>query len=119
MTKKTIGTIVVSILIMLAVLAVVAVVRSWRGDDPIAFTATVGDKFKLHVENYSDTTLIVNHITVVTSGGAIIHEEDIRVTDGYLYVNAPIIWRHGEEVTVLVGCTYGSVNFVRQVARFL
>jgi len=116
MTKKMIGTSVVLILIMLAV---VAAVRSRSGDDPIAFTATAGDKFKLYVENYSDTTLIVNHITVITSGGAIISQENIRVTNGALYVKAPIAWRPGEDATVMVGCTYGSINFVRQVTRFL
>lgn len=111
MKRKTFAWIVV---VMAFVIAAIGCSK-----DPIAFTATVGEELTIHIENYSDTTLVVNHIAVITSSGAVMTPEDIRITNGALCVKAPIVWRAGEEATVIIGCTYGSVNFTRQVTKFI
>lgn len=113
--KKKIGTLVALILVLAAVVA--ATTRNEH--DPIVFTAYAEADLTLHIENYSDATLVVNHITIITSNGIRTTQKNIRVTNGSLYVHAPLTWRAGEEVVVMVGCTYGKVSFVRQVTKFL
>ncbi len=114
--RKTLGLIAVFMLILVALVAAVSAMKT---NDPIVFRATTGDGFDLYISNTSDTTLVINHITVITSRGVITSEQSVRVTNGSLNVKAPIEWRAGEEAIVMVGCTYGRVNFVRQVTKFL
>lgn len=116
MTRRTFAWTVTVIAIAIAL---IAAKQYTKRDDPIAFTATVGEELKIYIENYSDTTLVVNHITVITSSGAVMTLEDIQITNGALWVNAPIVWRNGEEATIMVGCTFGAVNFVRQVTTIM
>lgn len=112
-TRITIG-IVASII---AAIALTATIK--KEADPITFTATAEEELKLYIENYSDTTLVIHHVTVITSGHAVMSPKEVRITNGALYIKAPIVWRAGEDATVMIGCTYGQVNFVRQVTKFL
>lgn len=105
--------------IAVAVLVVTAlVVAATKDNDPIAFSATLGTDLQIYVENYSDTTLVVNHVTVVTSSWALTTRQDVRVADGSLSINVPIEWKAGEDAVVSVGCSYGQVHFVRQVTKY-
>lgn len=94
------------------------VVAATKDNDPIAFSATLGTDLEIYVENYSDTTLVVNHVTVVTSSWALTTRQDVRVADGALSINVPIEWKADEDAVVSVGCSYGQVHFVRQVTKY-
>lgn len=108
---------VVPITIVISIVAAL-VIASTKDASPIAFSATRGTDLRIYVENYSDTTLVVNHVTTVTSSGVLTIRKDVRVTNGALYINVPIEWKVGEDAVVSVGCSYGRTHFVRQVTRY-
>ena len=114
MTKKTIGTIAVLVVIMLAV---IAAVRS-SGDDPIVFTCSVGSDLEVYVSNNSGQTIVINHITIVAAGQVYTTPMGTRITDAALFLHVPIEWRAGEDAIVMVGCTYGRTSYVKQLTRY-
>lgn len=114
MTKKNLGMIAALVLIMIAV---VAAVRS-NGDDPIAFTCSVGSDLEVYVSNNSDQTLVINHITIIAAGQVYTTPKDTRITNAALFLHVPIEWRAGEDAVVMVGCTYGRTSYVEQLTRY-